>query len=150
MTDKYLNTLRFIWMLALIISILIVISVCLYAFSPLSEKGSEFFSIHYMYAIQIIIVVVALFLNKRYKSKLKNISNQNSLTNKLSSYFKLNKTIFFTHIGLVLLGSLSVLFVKSAESVVVPVILLLLLFLKRPFAIKLKMELNLSDQDMQS
>lgn len=150
MTDKYLNTLRFIWMLALIISILIVISVCLYAFSPLSEKGSEFFSIHYMYAIQIIIVVVALFLNKRYKSKLKNISNQNSLTNKLSSYFRLNKTIFFTHIVLLLLGSLSILFVKSAESVIVPVILLLLLFLKRPFAIKLKMELNLSDQDMQS
>lgn len=148
MIRKYLNTLRFVWTVALIISVMIIAIACLYAFSPLSKEGNNFFSIHYMYAIQIIVVVIALFINKRYKSKLKDLSTNNDLTNKLSSYFKLNKTIFFSYIGLVVLASLSILFVKSPEAVVVPVILLLLLYLKRPFIIKLKMELSLSDQDM--
>ncbi len=148
MIKKYLNTLRFIWTIAVIISVMIVAIACLYAFSPLSKGENNFFSIHYMYAIQIIVVVVALFISKKYKNKLKDLASNNNLTNKLSTYFKLNKTIFFSYIGLVVLASLSILFVKSAESVVVPIILLLLLYLKRPFLIKLKMELSLSNQDM--
>lgn len=148
MIKKYLNTLCFVWTVALIICVVIVAIACLYAFSPLSEKGNNFFSIHYMYAIQIIVVVVALLISKKYKSKLKDLANNNDLTSKLSCYFKLNKTIFLSYIGLVVLASLSILFVKSAEAVVVPVILLLLLYLKRPFIIKLKMELSLSDQDI--
>ncbi|MDO5760069.1 MAG: hypothetical protein Q4Q06_03490, partial [Bacteroidota bacterium] len=146
MVKRYLSDLRFVWNISLIISVLLVIVSVLYAFSPLGKVGQA--SIHYMYAIQVIVLVLALFLSKNYKSRLKNIVLKD-FKNKLLAYKKLNQNLYLLYILLVLFACMSIFFVGSAESLILPIVLLLLLFLKRPYLIKFKMELNLSDQDLQ-
>ncbi len=149
MINKYLGMLQLRWLIVFISCCLMLIVACLYAFAPISKSLNDNVAyIHYMYAIQIIVVIVSLFLNKKYKKRLNIIIKLPDLRNKLTLYFRLNRQIIYLYIILVGLCSLSIMFVKSYESVIVPVILLLSTYLKRPYIIKLKMELNLKEEDL--
>lgn len=145
---EYLNSLKTIWLLTFIASILALVVVCLYIFSPIANIGFKKEFVQYAYAIQLITVVVSLFINKRHSRHLQKIKEKDSLNEKLSAYKNLYKRTLAFSVLLFAASSVVLLFTNSAEFLVIPIALLLLLFLKRPYLIKLKLELSLSDKDV--
>lgn len=142
---EYLDSLKAIWFVSFIASVLALVVVCLYIFSPIAKIEYDPSFIRIAYAIQIIVVVLSLFLNRRYRSKIQALKNKNDINDKLVAYKKIYKqTISFS--TLLFLVSLVVLFFSnSAEFIIISVALLLLLFLKRPYRTKLKIELSLNN-----
>lgn len=145
---QYLDSLKTIWLANFIANACVLVVVCLYIFSPIATTGYNLLFIRLAYAIQLIAVVLSLFASRRYRSKVQTLKNIENVNDRLSAYKKLYKqTLLFSSL-LFLVSSLALFLSSSTESIIIPIALLFLLFLKRPYLIKLKMELALSNEDV--
>ncbi len=145
---QYLDSLKTIWLVSFIANACVLVVVCLYIFSPIANTVYNLLFIRLAYAIQLIAVVLSLFASRRYRSKVQTLKNIETVNDRLSAYKKLYKqTLLFSSL-LFLVSSLALFLSSSTESIIIPIALLFLLFLKRPYLIKLKMELSLSDKDV--
>lgn len=145
---QYLDSLKTIWLVSFIANTFVLVVVCLYIFSPIATTGYNLLFIRLAYAIQLIAVVLSLFASRRYRNKVQTLKNIENVNNRLSAYKKLYKqTLLFSSL-LFLVSSLTLFLSSSTESIIIPIALLFLLFLKRPYLIKLKMELALSNEDV--
>lgn len=145
---QYLDSLKTIWLVSFIANTFVLVVVCLYIFSPIANTVYNLLFIRLAYAIQLIAVVLSLFASRRYRNKVQTLKNIENVNNRLSAYKKLYKqTLLFSSL-LFLVSSLTLFLSSSTESIIIPIALLFLLFLKRPYLIKLKMELALSNEDV--
>lgn len=145
---QYLDSLKTIWLVSFIANAFVLVVVCLYIFSPIANTVYNLLFIRLAYAIQLIAVVLSLFASRRYRNKVQTLKNIETVNDRLSAYKKLYKqTLLFSSL-LFLVSSLALFLSSSTESIIIPIALLFLLFLKRPYLIKLKMELALSNEDV--
>ncbi|MBR1768951.1 MAG: hypothetical protein IJ748_00645 [Bacteroidales bacterium] len=144
---KYLNILKYFWLFSFFGNIVILLIVLLYFFSPAYGNQTAIMGQKTAYALQLISVVSALFIERRHKRILSKINSSSDLGEKLSEY----KKLYFQSLALLnfvtLLPTVILLLAGEKEFCIIPVAMLLLLFLKRPFFIKLKMDLELKDED---
>lgn len=146
---QYINILKTLWILSTVSCALVLAVFLIPMIFGLDISIGDSYSVRYGFALQLVCVIVTMFVNKSFKKKLKTASSLQSLTDKLESYKTISTKNLGLCSGLTVLSSFAMILSSNKEFALIPILLLLLIVLKRPFLIKIKMDLSLSEQEME-
>ncbi|MCF0210489.1 MAG: hypothetical protein HUK18_04150 [Bacteroidales bacterium] len=149
--DKYIRILRLGWLLAMVLAMVpVLVSVVIILSDNQVNANSFNMQSKQIYIAFFVLVALALLLHIRKKKMLKNAIKASSLVGKLQKYrtyynFSLYGYAFIS----VLMTILFYCFTPSWEYSIIQVLFLLLIVISRPYELKVKLDLQLSDKEQE-